>query len=265
MPKRNLTISGSDGGNLLFNSSSFIERVLYTLLIKVHDLRFCSRAGSFLISSISSTSAGQNSYFEVSLIFNGIAAPPVSFSLLYHNFSHFSTRFIEFCSYNTPYEKIGNETIAFDAPFEIPDTWEWVRLREVCQLLDGEKRANEFHTIMDAKFLRGKSSSVSVDAGKFISSGDLMILVDGENSGEVFVAPIDGYMGSTFKNLWIAPCLFIDYILLFIELYRLPLKNSKVGAAKLMHPPANNKYIMHLNYTTAHTRRQRKYQESPFL
>ena len=134
-------------------------------------------------------------------------------------------------SYNTPYEKIGNETVELEVPFDIPTSWEWVRLREVCQLLDGEKRKDEFHTVMDAKFLRGKSSSISVDSGKFIQSGERMILVDGENSGEVFVAPIDGYMGSTFKNLWIAPGLCIDYVLLFIELYRLPLKNSKVGAA----------------------------------
>ena len=58
-----------------------------------------------------------------------------------------------------------------------------------------------------------------------------MILVDGENSGEVFTAPIDGYMGSTFKQLWIAPNLCTDYVLLFIDLYRIPLKNRKTGAA----------------------------------
>ena len=57
--------------------------------------------------------------------------------LLYHNFSHFSTRFIEFCSYNTPYEKIGNETVELEVPFDIPDTWEWCRLAAVNDMYTG--------------------------------------------------------------------------------------------------------------------------------
>ena len=42
--------------------------------------------------------------------------------------------FICFCSDNTPYEKIGNNepvSIADEVPFEIPDSWEWVRLGDV--------------------------------------------------------------------------------------------------------------------------------------
>ena len=58
-----------------------------------------------------------------------------------------------------------------------------------------------------------------------------MILVDGENSGEVFIAPEDGYMGSTFKVLWITTQLFAPYVLKFIELYKEPLRNAKRGAA----------------------------------
>ena len=135
---------------------------------------------------------------------------------------------------NLPYEKVGNNEpvcIANEVPFEIPDSWEWVRLKELCQLLDGEKRNNISYAVMDAKCLRGKSQPSFINAGKFVTAGELMILVDGENSGEVFTAPIDGYMGSTFKQLWIAPNLCTDYVLLFIDLYRIPLKNRKTGAA----------------------------------
>ena len=32
---------------------------------------------------------------------------------------------------NTPYEKIGNEVLPLDVPFEIPDSWEWVRLGDI--------------------------------------------------------------------------------------------------------------------------------------
>jgi len=36
-------------------------------------------------------------------------------------------------SYNTPYEKIGGEvrSLADEVPFDIPDSWEWVRLKDV--------------------------------------------------------------------------------------------------------------------------------------
>ena len=40
-----------------------------------------------------------------------------------------------------------------------------------------------------------------VTSGKYVAANSLLILVDGENSGEVFRTPIDGYQGSTFKLL----------------------------------------------------------------
>ena len=45
--------------------------------------------------------------------------------------------FFKLCpvSYNTPYEKIGDEvrSLADEVPFDIPDSWEWVRLGELFQ------------------------------------------------------------------------------------------------------------------------------------
>ncbi len=67
--------------------------------------------------------------------------------------------------------------------------------------------------------------------GKFVHKGDNIILVDGENSGEVFSVPEDGYMGSTFKQLLVASAMYIPYVLCFIRFYKEELRNSKKGAA----------------------------------
>ena len=133
-----------------------------------------------------------------------------------------------------PYEKIGKNDpacIADEVPFEIPESWEWVRLGSVCQLIDGKKLQNKTYNNLDARYMRGKAEAKVLEAGKFVTKGTYLILVDGENSGEVFIAPEDGYMGSTFKILWVSAQLYARYVLKFIELYREPLRNSKKGAA----------------------------------
>ena len=133
-----------------------------------------------------------------------------------------------------PYEKIGKNDpvcIADEVPFEIPESWEWVRLGSVCQLNDGKKLQSKTYNNLDARYMRGKAEAKVLEAGKFVTKGTYLILVDGENSGEVFIAPEDGYMGSTFKILWISAQLYARYILKFIELYKEPLRNSKKGAA----------------------------------
>ena len=130
-------------------------------------------------------------------------------------------------------EQIGKEIrdISDEIPFEIPESWEWVRLGSICQLVDGEKLVGIQYNNLDARYMRGKGESKVLDNGKYVDKGTRLILVDGENSGEVFIAPENGYMGSTFKILWITPSLFASYILHFIEIHRMKLKNSKKGAA----------------------------------
>ena len=117
-----------------------------------------------------------------------------------------------------------------ELPFEYPNSWTVLCLKDICQLIEGEKK-NGKGICLDAKFLRGKSSATIVEKGRFVYAGDNIILVDGENSGEVFFVPQNGYMGSTFKQLWLSSVMWKPYILAFILFYKEELRNSKRGAA----------------------------------
>ena len=131
---------------------------------------------------------------------------------------------------NKYYEQIGNEVTEIELPFDFPSTWSIARLNAVCQLRDGLKTIGK-QCLLDAKYLRGKSSETIVEQGKLVYKGDNIMLVDGENSGEVFIVPQDGYMGSTFKQLWISSSIHEPYVLAFIQFYKETLRNSKKGAA----------------------------------
>ena len=130
---------------------------------------------------------------------------------------------------NKYYERINGQIVEIELPFEYPNSWAVLR-KDICQLIDGEKR-NGKGVCLDAKYLRGKSSATIVEKGKFVYAGDNIILVDGENSGEVFTVPQDRYMGSTFKQLWLSSVMWKPYVSAFILFYKEELRNSKRGAA----------------------------------
>ena len=131
---------------------------------------------------------------------------------------------------NKYYERINKEVVEIELPCDYPNSWCVVRLKDVCQLIDGVKMSGK-GICLDAKYLRGKSSPTYLDKGRFVRVNDSIILVDGENSGEVFHVPVDGYMGSTFKQLWISSSMYEPYVLAFIQFYKETLRNSKKGAA----------------------------------
>ena len=131
---------------------------------------------------------------------------------------------------NKYYEQIGNTLSEVEVAFEFPNSWSIARLSVICQLTDGLKTTGK-QCLLDAKYLRGKSSDTIVEQGKLVCKGDNIMLVDGENSGEVFTVPQDGYMGSTFKQIWISSFMYEPYVLAFIQFYKEILRNSKKGAA----------------------------------
>jgi type I restriction-modification system len=131
---------------------------------------------------------------------------------------------------NKYYEKIGKNVTKIESNYSFPNSWAIARLSSICILTDGEKKEGQ-NICLDAKFLRGKTEGDYLQKGRFVQKGDNIILVDGENSGEVFTIPRNGYMGSTFKKLWVNPVMDLQYVLYFIQFYKDLLRNSKKGAA----------------------------------
>ena len=84
-------------------------------------------------------------------------------------------------------------------------------MQTLCSLVDGEKQSGIERINLDVKFLRGEREAKTLSTGKYVAANTLLILVDGENSGEVFHTPIEGYQGSTFKQLAIQDNMNIDY------------------------------------------------------
>ena len=131
---------------------------------------------------------------------------------------------------NKYYEQINGQVAQIECDYDFPGNWTIVRLSSICTLVDGEKKDGQ-QICLDAKYLRGKGTGDYLQKGRFVQKGDNIILVDGENSGEVFTVPCDGYMGSTFKQLWVSSVMHLPYVLGFVLFYKELLRKSKRGAA----------------------------------
>ena len=113
---------------------------------------------------------------------------------------------------NTPYEKIGTEvrSIADEIPFDIPETWEWVRCSSLGEIVRGSGikrtetvpsgmpcvRYGELYTSYSLSFTEAKSFiPVELDAEcKHFSYGDILMTLTGENKPDI--AKAVAYLGN---------------------------------------------------------------------
>ena len=114
---------------------------------------------------------------------------------------------------NTPYEKIGNNdpvSIADEVPFEIPDTWEWVRCASLGEIVRGSGikrtetvadglpcvRYGELYTTYNTSFAKTKSFiTVELDVKcKHFGYGDILMTLTGENKPDI--AKAVAYLGN---------------------------------------------------------------------
>ena len=112
----------------------------------------------------------------------------------------------------------------------MPDSWCVVPLGNICCLNEGQPITNKEYPYIDVKGLR-TGNYASKQSGKYVPAGTTLILVDGENSGEVFHTPVEGYQGSTMKVLEIDNEMNAQYVLYFVKLYQKALRENKVGSA----------------------------------
>lgn len=125
-----------------------------------------------------------------------------------------------------------------DNAADCPVTWKWTQLKYITALKNGQKMQDKQFVYLEARYLRTLQNGEIRNKGNFVTDGTDVILVDGENSGEVFTIPEDGYMGSTFKVLKIITPMNRQFVLYLLLCYRDYFKNSKKGEA-----------IPHLNKT----------------
>lgn len=112
---------------------------------------------------------------------------------------------------NTPYEKIGTDvrSIADEIPFDIPETWEWVRCSSLGEIVRGSGikrtettpsgmpcvRYGELYTSYSISFTEAKSFiPADLDAKcKHFSYGDILMTLTGENKPDI--AKAVAYLG----------------------------------------------------------------------
>ena len=118
-----------------------------------------------------------------------------------------------------------------EIPYALQQGWEWARLGGICKLEQGAKVNNVRLPLLNARYLRYRTDKQILSDGQLVQKDSYIILVDGENSGEVFKVFEDGIMGSTFKLLSINSNTNIDFILYILKYYQDVFRYSKKGAA----------------------------------
>lgn len=106
-----------------------------------------------------------------------------------------------------------------------------VKLESIINFENIKKTSNGKYVYLDVKYLRNGTEKKYLDEGSFINKGDLALLMDGDNSGELFKMPEDGYLGSTLKKITIKSVIIEKYLIYYLKFKQDYFKGNKKGAA----------------------------------
>ncbi|MCI5632258.1 restriction endonuclease subunit S [Helicobacter sp.] len=154
-------------------------------------------------------------------------------------------------SMTTAYKPSGIEWLG-----EIPKHWEVGKLGDICEIVMGEfldfspttqndnKASLICHSelsqeseeskklpILDVKYLRNNGERKLASRGNLANINDRLILMDGENSGEIFITKEKGFLGSTLKKLKFSNLNQIEFVDFVLLCYKDFFKNNKKGTA----------------------------------
>ena len=129
-----------------------------------------------------------------------------------------------------------------------------IRLGDVCVLLNTPEIEYGTFPYLEVRYLRRGISPELKQSGRYLERGTPIILVDGENSGEVFFTHENGYMGSTFRELLILKAFDVKFVVLFIRFFQKELRENKTGSAI---PHLNKKLFAELPLPLIPINRQR--------
>ena len=118
-----------------------------------------------------------------------------------------------------------------EIPFAIPENWVWVRQQELCWLDNGQKHSGESLPYLEARVIRGSKEPEYKNSGILVEKNVQVILVDGENSGEIMLTPFRGYLGSTFKVLGKTSLIDEKFLMYLFLLNQRTYRENKRGAA----------------------------------
>ena len=138
-------------------------------------------------------------------------------------------------SYNTPYEKVGDEvrSLADEVPFDIPDSWEWVRLGSIGETNIGltykpsDVSSDGVPVLRSNNILNGQMNysellhvSCTVPERAYAHKGDILICArNGSRAlvGKSAIVDADDMAFGAFMAIYRSPC--NPYIQLFINSY----------------------------------------------
>ena len=109
--------------------------------------------------------------------------------------------------------------------------WKSFSLGEVANIMNVKNISGKKLPYLTVKYLRGGNEKNFVEFGNYVDKGSKVILVDGENSGEIFSIKEEGYLGSTLRKLNIYKNVDEDFIMYFIATKKMLYSTNKTGTA----------------------------------
>lgn len=108
---------------------------------------------------------------------------------------------------------------------------EKIELEKIVTFENVKNISNGIYNYLDVQYIRNLENESKIEEGRFVKKGDLALLMDGENSGELFKIPEDGYLGSTLKKITISSNIIEKYLIYYLKLKQDYFKGNKRGAA----------------------------------